>query len=429
MSSARIITRRRVLKAAGVVSVGPLFVPGTALGKDGGVAASNRIAIGQIGFNWIGGSHLGGLLGRNDVRYVAACEVHAHRLKGAADRIDRQYKHGAGDGIGRYGDFREMLSRDDLDAVVIAVPDHWHALMAVEAAKAGKDIYCEKPISLTIRQGREMVNAVRRYGRVFQTGSQQRSQFGGRFRRAVELVRNGYLGEVRHVAIGVGQPPRACDLPGQTTPDYVDWNMWLGPAPYRPYHEKLADKHWRPYSEYCGGGLADMGAHHFDIAQWALGMDDSGPVEVIAPNSDRHPGYPDDGKKGHVCFRYANGVVMHHRGASGCTFYGSEGKLYVDRGALRSWPGSILDTGLRGSDFRVMPSNNHHTNWIEAMKRRSRPIADVEIGHRTATICHLGNLCYQLKRDLKWDPVNEQFEGDEQANRMKDRAMRASWDL
>ena len=429
MSSSILVSRRRMLKTMGCGVAAPLFIPGTVLGKSGGVAASNRITIGQIGFNWIGGSHLGGLLGRKDVQYVAGCEVHAHRLKSACDRIDRHYKHGAGQGIGRYGDFREMLTRSDMDAVVIAVPDHWHALMTIEAARAGKDIYCEKPISLTIAQGRAMVDTVRRYDRVFQTGSQQRSVFGGRFRRAVELVRNGYLGEIKHVTVGVGNPPRVCDLEEQPVPDYVDWDMWLGPAPWRGYHERLADKNWRPYVEYCGGGLADMGAHHFDIAAWGLGMDKTGPVEVIAPGSSHHPGHPGNKRTDSMCFRYANGIYMHHRGPGGVVFYGTEGKLHVDRGTLKSTPSEILNVKLKSTDFRVMPSNNHHTNWIEAIRKRSRPIADVELGHRTATVCHLANMSYLLKRDMKWDPDSERVVGDDQAQRLVDRSMREPWSL
>lgn len=403
-------TRRRFLTTAAAIAGAPMYVPQTVFG------ANDRINIAQIGFNWIGGSHLGSLLGRQDVQYVAACEVHATRLKTAADRIGLP-------AASRYRDFRELLERPDLDAVVIAVPDHWHATMSIAAAKAGKDIYCEKPASLTIDEGRQMVKAVRRYGRVFQTGSQQRSEFGGNFRRAVELVRNGVIGELREIEIDTGDPPRPCDLPAEQCPPEVDWNLWVGPSEMRPYHSQLADKMWRPFTEYCGGGLADMGAHHFDIAQWAMGIDKTGaPMTAIYNGSTRHAN--------RVALRYDSGVVMHHGSRDGnIVFHGSKGKVFVDRSFIRTDPGPLLNAPFAVGDLRLGPGGSHHSDWIDAMRTRRRPVADVEIGHRTATVCHVFNICYRLKRDLKWDPVTERFVGDESANRLLSRAKREPWSL
>ncbi|MDP6115276.1 MAG: Gfo/Idh/MocA family oxidoreductase [Planctomycetota bacterium] len=413
-------TRRQLIRAGAAAFAAPVIIPASALGKDGHVSPSDRITLGQIGFNWIGGSHLNRFIRNTQVQYVAGTEVHRDRLKAAAKKIGDEYgkRFGKGKykGLGEYGDFREMLLRDDIDAVVVATPDHWHAIMSIEAAKHGKDVYCEKPASLTINEGREMVNAVRRYARVFQTGSQQRSEFGGRFRSAVELVWNGMIGDIKYVECRLGGPPRPCDLPAEEKPDEIDWDMWLGQAPWRPYHSKLADKSWRPYEEYCGGSLADMGAHHLDIINWGLGKQHSGPVEIHYPT-----------EKTSMTFIYDNGIPLYFRGNSSIHFVGSEGEVWVDRRTLRTKPANLARHKFGANDRRVMRSNNHHQNWLESIRTRRRPIADVEIGHRTASLCHLGNICHKLKRDLKWDPDKEEFTGDDEANRMRSRPKRGVW--
>ncbi len=419
--------RRCFLKQAAALAAFPAIVPASALGRDGAVAPSNRINVGQVGLGWIGGSHLDALLGRQDAQYVAVCDVNGQRVRQVQDRINRHYASRFGQGQYRdcaaHGDFRDMLAQPDLDAVVIATPDHWHVLIACAAARAGKDIYCEKPLSLTIREGREVVAAVRRYGRVFQTGSQQRSSVFGPFRHACELVRNGRVGRVVSVDVSTGDPPKPCDLPAEAAPADFDWDMWVGQAPWRPYNGKLADKSWRPYSEYCGGGFADMGAHHFDIAQWGLDMDGSGPVEVLAPDASQG--------RARVSFRYANGTIVNHVGGNclGLTFTGTGGKLYVGRDGLSSDPAELVREPLGAADKRLYNSNNHHGNWLECIRTRARCVADVEIGHRSATVCHLGNLAYLLGRSLRWDPVAERFTDDEQANRLLERARRAAWTI
>ncbi|MEN6424167.1 MAG: Gfo/Idh/MocA family oxidoreductase [Phycisphaerales bacterium] len=422
-------SRRALLRsgATGIAALGlPSIVPASVFGADGAVAPSNRIAVGQVGFGWIGGSHLDTLLNRKDVRYVAACDVNSQRLAEVRQKIAAKYaedptKAGNAD-CTAYGDFREMLARDDLDAVVIATPDHWHALISICAAQAGKDIYCEKPLTLTIRESRAVVEAVRRYNRVFQTGSQQRSSVFGPFRRGAELVRNGRIGKVLSIDVSTGDPPIPCDLPAESQPADFDWSMWLGQAPERPYHSKLASINWRPYREYCGGGFADMGAHHFDIAQWALGMDDSGPVKVYPPDGDKRP---------RVSFEYANGVVMNHVGGNclGLTFHGSEGTLYVGRDGLWTKPEPIAEAPMGPNDVRLEESNDHHGNWLDCICQRRRCIADVEIGARSATICHLGNIAYQLRQELAWDPVQERFVDNEEANKLLSRPMRSPWHI
>jgi predicted dehydrogenase len=324
-----------------------------------------------------------------------------------------------------------LLDRKDIDAVLIATPDHWHSIPAVLAARAGKHVYCEKPLTLTIAEGRVVADAAKNNKIAFQTGSQQRSEYGGLFRKAVEYVRNGRIGKVKTVRVGVGAPAVACDLPEQPVPGGTDWETWNGPSPKRGYNEILCPKGihshfpaWRNYREYAGGGLADMGAHHFDIAQWALEMDDSGPVKIEPPESK-------DGKPviTGLRFVYANGIEMFHGGPSGCTFEGTEGTIYVDRGKIESKPETILKEELGKDAKRVYLATDHRKNWLECIRSGKETICPAEVGHRSATICQLGNIGYWLKRSLVWDPAKEQFVGDEEANKLLSRTMREPWKL
>jgi predicted dehydrogenase len=331
-----------------------------------------------------------------------------------------------------YTDFRELLQHKGLDAVLIATPDHWHAIPCIEAGKAKKDIYCEKPLTHSIVEGRKIVDAVTQNKVIFQTGSQQRSEFGGHFRKAVEYVRSGRIGKLKtiHIGDGVGDPPIACGLPDQPTPAGTDWEMWLGPAPKRGYHDALCPTAvqrgfpvWRRYREYSGGYLADMGAHHFDIAQWALNMDGSGPVKIEPPKDKKE-------KRG-LRFVYASGVEMIHAasGTPDCSFIGADGTINATRGGISSSPESILREPIGEKDYHVYPSSSHHANWIECIKSRKDTICSAETGHRSATICHLANIGYQLRRNLVWDPEKESFVNDDEANKLLDHAMREPWKL
>jgi len=394
---------------------------------------AKRLNLGFIGIGIQSRGHLGAFLGMADrVQVVALCDVHQGRLDDAGERVHKAYakekESGAYKGVATCTDFRELLARKDVDAVVIGTPDHWHAIPAILAARAKKDIYCEKPLSLTIGEARSMVKAARENNVVFQTGSQQRTEFNGYFRQAVELIRSGRIGKVKTIRIGVGAPNKPCDLPVEPTPNGVNWDLWLGPAPARGFNQILCPldvhKHfpaWRNYREYAGGALADMGAHHFDIAQWALDMDGSGPVEVIPPD--------DQTAQTGLKFVYANGVEMFHGGPSGCTFEGTAGAIYVDRGKIESKPESILKEPLGENDFHLeLAGNNHRKNWLDCLVSRRKPVADVEIGARTASVCQLGNIGYQLRRKLRWDPVKEQFVGDAEADKLIHRERRAPWD-
>lgn len=424
------LSRRTFLKSAAAAvalpAVGDNFVRG---------AANDRITLGFIGVGTMGRYHLSALLGRDDVEVVAVCDVVRERTESAAEMVQKRYadrkKSGNVEGVRSHADFRKLLEQPGLDAVVIATPDHWHAIPCLLAAKAGKPIYCEKPLTHNVAEGRRLVEAVAKAKVPFQTGSQQRSEFGGHFRKAVEYVWNGRIGKVHTVRIGVGGPAMPCDLPAQDVPEGTDWNAWLGPAPERPYNDALCPRGvhshfpaWRSYREYAGGALADMGAHHFDIAQWALGMDRSGPVEILPPsNPDQQHG---------LRYVYANGVVMFHNEFEGdvkadCVFEGSDGMILVSRDGISSRPGSILEELLPADAKHVIDSNNHHANWIAAIRSGTETICPAEIGHRSATICHLGNIGYRLRRPLKWDPDKERFAGDDEANALLSRAPRGEW--
>ena len=425
--------RRTALAAAGAAAF-PFIVPGRALGAEGGVAPSERLTVGFIGLGKMGrDSHLNSFLGKPHVQVVALNDVETGRLEQSKNRADEVYAQRFGENnyvsAAAYTDFRDLLARADIDAVIISTPDHWHAIPAIEAAKAGKHIYCEKPLTRTIAEGRAIVNAVRRYGVVFQTGSQQRSDYGGRFRQAAELVRNGVLGDLQSIEISVGGPPSdAYGLPPEPVPPTLDWDFWQGPVQWRDYSSTLCPMdypgfpHWRYYRDYAGGGLSDFGTHHFDIAQWALNMDSSGPVEILYPNGK-------DVER--MTFLYANGVPMYHRpgGEADCVFRGTRGTVWVSRGSIRAEPEELLDIRWTPGDTQLGRGRDHREDWLHCVRTHQRPIACAETGHRTNTICQLANIGYVVKRDLRWDPVKEEFAGDAEANAMRARANRSPWRL
>lgn len=431
------LSRRTFIRTATAAAAAPLvYAPTSAL------AANEKLTLGFIGVGTQGRYHLGRLLGNAGVEVVAIAEVVKERLDSAVGMVEKKYadriKSGDYKGPKAYTDFRDLLAHKGLDAVVIATPDHWHHIPCVLAARAGKHIYCEKPLTHNIAEGREIVNEVKKAKIVFQTGSQQRTEFGGHFRKAVEYIWNGRIGDLKTVRIGVGAPSRPCDLKGEEKPEGTDWDFWLGPAPEREYNSALCPKGvhnhypaWRVYQEYGGGQVADMGAHHFDIAQWAMNMDGSGPVEVIPPerrNADR-------GLK----LVYASGVVMIHnefeKGEDGkdiradCVFEGSKGTILVNRGGISSLPAAILKEPIGEKEKHVYPSTNHHANWLECIKSGKDPICPPEVGHRSASVCHLTNIGYRLGRKLKWDPAKETFVGDAAANKELSREPRAKWKL
>jgi predicted dehydrogenase len=391
----------------------------------GDSSAGERIRLGYIGIGGQGTGHIHRMIGRRDLQILAVCDVRQTMLDSARELVEARYStrpefSHSYKGLACYHDYRDLLARDDIDAVVLAPPDHWHAIIAIDSARAGKDIYCEKPMTLTIAEARAMVRAVRRYGRVFQTGSQQRSD--SEFLFACEMVRSGRIGELETINVNVGGPSVDCYLPGEPVPGKIDWDRWLGPAPWRPYNGGICDLYtasgWRSYRDYSGGGMTDWGAHHFDIAQWGMGTDHTGPIEVIPP----------DGKDvDRLTYKYANGVTVYHGGGRGVRFNGTEGVVEVNRGYLRTWPQELMYKPIGPNETRLYRSPGHYEDWLRCVRTRRRPICDVEIGCRSVTVCHLGNLAYWLKRPLRWNPDEERFVGDDEANRWLDRPKREPW--
>lgn len=424
----RHVTRRSFIEAAlAAAAASPVVL---AADDPKPAAPGERLTLGFIGMGTMNRGHLGHFLGQKDVQVVAVCDVDTTRRDHAKTTVEKRYaeatKSGRYKGCAAYKDFRDLLKRSDIDAVVIGTPDHWHAIPALEAMKAGKDVYCEKPLTLTILEAKRLVEATRKLKRVFQTGSQQRS--GNEFLLACELVRNGRIGKVKTVNINVGGPSKPCDLPEEEMEKGLDWDLWLGPAPKRPYNSVLSPRgvhshfpNWRAYREYSGGMMTDWGAHHFDIAQWGLGMDESGPVEILPPDNPK----ADRG----VRYRYANGVEVVHGPGGGVQFIGSDGEITVNRGKLVSVPEQLIKEPLPEKAIRLYKSPGHQRDWLNCIRSRKRPICDVEVGARSVTVCHLGNLAYWHHRKLRWDPKRWQFVADETANRWLDVERRDPWQL
>jgi predicted dehydrogenase len=381
------------------------------------------IGVGGQGTRHVGGGiwvQGGGFLSKPQVQFVAVCDVNARNRSNARDIVNKHYGN---KDCAEYKDFRELLAREDIDALLVATPDQWHALPCIAAAKAGKDMYCEKPMTLTIAEARVVADTMKRYGRIYQTGTQQRSWH--EFRFTCELVRNGYIGQVKSITVNVGGTcDWWCDAPAEPQPDWLDWNMWLGPAPWRPYTSKIAPGGWMAYRDYSGGEMTNWGAHMFDVAQWAMGMDESGPVEIIPPDGKDYPV---------LTYKYANGTIMMRDKISkevpGVLFTGTEGKIEVSRDHLATWPQTLLRQKIGPNEIHLYESTNHPDNFLECIRTRNRPASDAEVGCRSITVCHLGNIAYWLNRPLRWDPKEEKFVSDPDADKMKSRPMRAPWRL
>lgn len=454
----RKVSRRRFLKQTGGVlgAVGfPYVVWSSALGKWGHVAASERIVIGGIGMGGQGlgnmtgndyaGAPTGGFLGQDDVQVVAVCDVDAKRRDRAKDVINKKYGN---KDCKTYGDFRELLARDDIDAVMIATPDHWHALVAIAAAKAGKAIYCEKPLAYSVAEGRAVCDAVKRYGVVWQTGSQQRSW--GDFRVACELVRNGRIGEVKRVWVGLPSGyTENMPLTPEPAPEGFDYDMWLGPAPWAPYCPNRCHGSFRFVSDYAGGPVTDWAGHHIDTAQWGMGTDYGGPVEVEGQGEFLKGGLYDTVSSYRFECRYAEGFTLivsdgkqrpdniggvpFTRGLWGLNigvlFEGTEGWVQVNRGGLDVWPRALRRASIGPTEIHLYKSNNHKRDFLNCIHSCKKAAAPVETAQRAATVGRLGIIAMKLGRKLRWDPKSERFIGDEQANRMLSRPMRSPWRL
>ena len=420
------LSRRGFISGAATSLVAPRFVSRHVLGDDNRAAPNERISLGAIGIGkMMYGYHLPHFLKMPEVQVVAVSDVDASRRDAGKQRVDAAYDNSD---CASYNDYREMITRDDIDAIVCATPDHWHAIVILDACKAQKDVYCEKPLTNNLMEAKMVIDAVTEAGIIFQTGSQQRASQN--FRYACELVHNGRLGRIKQVLVEVGGPPRICDLPGEDLEPGLDWERWLGPAPMRPYNSVLSPRGmhdhfpaWRSFSEYAGGGMTDWGAHHFDIAQWGLGMDHSGPVEIVPPED------PTTGRG--VKFIYANGTEVVHGGPrAGVTFVGSEGELFVDRGKLESTPAEIIQRATGEDEIHLYKAphgshGGHRQDWVNCMISRQQPNCPVETGSRTVAVCLLGNIAYLHGEELggtslQWDPQRWTFVDNDEANRWQD---------
>jgi len=429
------ISRRQFLKGATVAAAGvagfPYFVPSSALGRAGNVAASNRIVMGCIGMGGMGSGNMGGFLGKKEVQVVAVCDVDAGRRNRARDRVNKKY--GNQDCVA-YSDFREEIERKDIDALSLALPDQWHSIPAVMGARSGKDMYAEKPLARTIREGRAICDAVHRYSRVWQTGSQQRSS--GNFHRACELVRNGRIGKVHKVEVGLPTGGSTGNRPVQPVPEGLDWDFWLGPAPWRPYCGFGRDRchyQWRWIMDFSGGQLTDWAGHHIDIAHWGLGLDRTGPIEIEGKGVYPKDGIYDVPTEYKFTCKYDNGIVMtvanNRQIPQGTKWYGEKGWIYVKRGKLESEPKSVLQEKIGPNEIKLYKSNDHKQNFLDCIRSRKLTIAPVEVGHRSISVALLGEIAMLTEQKLRWDPEKEIFLNSDQANRMLSRPMRAPWHL
>ncbi len=383
---------------------------------------SEVIRIASIGTGGQGGSNMGHQL----KNIIAVCDVDRKRLALASDRVQKS----SGKAPISVGDYRRILDNKDIDAVIISTPDHWHARIAVDACEAGKHVYCEKPLTLTVKEGRAIVNAARKHKRIVQTGSQQRS--GKNFDIACALTRGGALGKITTVEVGIPDVnfagPPVADSP---SPAELDYDLWLGPAPKRPYNSKRVHYNFRFFWDYSGGQMTNFGAHHLDIAQWGLGMDNSGP-ELITGTVTYHPqNWYEVPMSSRVEYVYAPGTkIVLAQGdkliQGGTKFIGEKGWIFVNRGVLKASEKSILGDVPKDA-LKADASADHHKNWLDCIKSGKLPVADAEIGHRSATVCHLGNIASRLKRPIKWDPLKESIPEDKEAQAMLSRPYRGPW--
>ena len=429
------IDRRSFLKGAGAVAVGfPYVVRSTALGLSGSVAPSNRIVIAGIGVGSMGQADLRSFLGKPEVQVVAVCDVDLNHAQQAKRMTDERYGN---EDCQIYRDYREILQRQDLDAVFHALPDQWHGIIAVACARAGLDIHGQKPLSRTITEGRAIVDAVQRYGCIWQTGSWQRSV--AHFRRAAEWVYNNRIGKVSRVEVGLpdggdGPAPKLLDVP-----ETLNWDMWLGPAPWKPYQSfgKRNNPHWdwRWIMDYSGGQLTDWAGHHVDIAHWGLGLDRSGPVQIEGKGVYPTGGIYDVPKAYKCSCLYANGLEMTVANASqlphgmGVCWYGADGWVHVNRGGIKvSNPDLMRDT-VGPHEKRLYRSDDHFQNFLDCIKSRQETVTPVDIAHRSISVGLLCEIAMLTGRKIQWDPQTETIANDPEASRLLSRPMRSPWHI
>ncbi len=435
------VTRRTFLRKAAAGIAGGVFAPWIFPERiRGQQAALNQINIGCIGVGRMGQGDLREILEFDEATVVAVCDVDSWRLNNARDLVESHYgsreKSGRYQGCDIYRDYRALLARTDIGAVQICTPDHWHALPAIEAVRAGKDVFLQKPLTLTIPEGRKLSDTVRQYGRILQVGSQQRSD--SRFRFAAELVRNGYIGELQTVEVGFGKDPFTGPREPEPVPEELDYEMWLGQAAYYPYIEERVHPQksysrpgWLRTTDYCCGMITGWGSHHIDSAHWGMDTEYTGPVRIYGTAEFSDRGVWDVHGAFRIEYTYANGVTLicadNEKNRQGVFFEGTEGWVYVRRGYIEANPKSLLGITLKPDDVHLYKSSDHKRNFLDCIRSRRRPVAPVEIGHRSGSACILGYIAMELGRELQWDPRAERFINDEQANRMLKRPNRSPW--
>lgn len=446
------------LAVLGIAASAPSIVPNSVLGKN---PPSDRVVAGVIGLGCRGFDHLIACLRNEQVRVAALADLDLSYLMGGVEFTDTQMsvdrvwsyrKDGwmtlrgevPKNGIEPYLDYRGLLERKDIDAVCIAIPDHWHAKAYIDAMEAGKHVYGEKPLAQTVRQGRKIVDAVKRTGKVFQTGLQQRSHYN--FQRTCELVRNGYLGKIEKVVMRIGGTVFRKPVPDALPPGGLNYEMWLGPAPLIPYNPLRCHFNFRYFFEFGGGAVTDIGAHECDIAQWALDKDQTGP-HYVEGRAKRPGGAFNTFGEFEFTLTYDDGAKLIFSSVDGfdIKFYGSKGNLFVSRSKMETTPTDILKTPLKPGDKRFVPeggsgyedegasyrasTSGHVQNWIDCIRSGNQPTVTAETGHRTTTICHIANICGLVGRKLEWDPVKEQFVNDNEANALLDVPQRPPYAL
>ena len=434
-------SRRSILKTMAASAAAPFLLPSRVWSAP--VGPNSKLTMGFIGMGKQSHGLLSGFLAR-DTQVLAVCDVDTTRRNTAKAQVDNAYKN---TDCFATGDFRELIARKDIDAVCIATPDHWHAIPMLAALRAGKDVYCEKPLTHNIHEAIEVIRAVEANQRVLQTGSMQRSS--KEFRVACELVRNGIIGKITKVECQFGDPGRPCDLPEESPEPGLNWDMWCGPGPLRGYSSVLSPRgnhnhfpDWRNYKEYGGGMVCDWGAHHIDIAQWGLGMDGSGPVEVIPPSDEK-------AKRG-CQLVYANGIRLEHAGGFGVRFIGEDGEVLVNRGKFKViLKGEVIAEFISGEQskktscerevalmekrflndakVRLTSSKNHLDDFLSCVRSRTKPIASEIVGAGTAIACHLMNQSYYNHARLAWDPAKKEFTGGTGNPKWLTRDYRGEW--
>lgn len=441
MKKKHTVSRRTFLAGVGASIAAPYVIPGSALGAGDTVAPSNRINMGVIGT----GSQAGGLtetaMGHDNVRVIALCDVDKARLQEAKQKVDKNYGN---TDCQTHSDYRELLARKDIDAVIVATPDHWHALVCVEAARKGKDIYCEKPLTWSLGEGQAIVKAVQENKRIFQVGSMQRSSVT--FKLACELVRNGYLGDIKRILVSLpdfGNALWVDEFP--KPPAELDWEFYVGPAEWAPYHPKRCHWDWRWWMGFGGGQMMDWIGHHADIAHMAMDWDTTGPVEVEGvrwdPVKERNNLYDAPARYMFNC-KYKGGVTMTVANASdmpkewanpgelGTMFFGEKDKwLYIDRSGIKASDKALIKTEFKKHDFRFRKERNHMTDFINGVVTREECIAPVNAGHRSASVGHLGKIACMLGAKFEWNPHKETIIDNPALNGLLMRKYRGDWSL